>query len=93
MKNKRKKELLSLILVVGVSITKASIKKNIKEFKELNEKSYRVVVIEEGDTLWGIYHKYPVGNDLKKYIKEVEKINGIKGSVIQAGQKIIVPSN
>lgn len=91
MKNKKNKKLLLLILVFGAVLTRIAIKKNIQQ--EVNEKSYRVVVVEEGDTLWGIYHRYPVENDLKKYIKEVENLNGIKGSVIQTGQKIVVPNN
>lgn len=56
-------------------------------------KCYHSVEIEAGETLWDIAEREmgPGWSDVRAYIKEVEELNGINGSVIKAGEYICLP--
>ena len=44
-----------------------------------------------GDTLWGLANKYSSDTDnIKQWISEVKRINGMKTSDIAAGSEIII---
>ncbi len=56
-------------------------------------KCYHSVEIEAGETLWDIAEREmgPGWSDIRAYIREVEQINGINGSMIKAGEYICLP--
>ncbi|MGZ9584163.1 LysM peptidoglycan-binding domain-containing protein [Paenibacillus marinisediminis] len=52
------------------------------------------VIVQPGDTLWGIAAAYlPADNnyDIREYIQDIMKHNGMKASNLQAGDVIEVP--
>lgn len=51
-----------------------------------------VVFAKHGDSLWSIARSHTQdGADIRSYIAEMKKINGIKNGFIMEGQKIILP--
>ncbi|WP_281887180.1 LysM peptidoglycan-binding domain-containing protein [Paenibacillus sp. YYML68] len=53
---------------------------------------HRTIIVEYGDTLWGIASDYSTGQfGIKEYIYKLKKLNGLKDSSIKAGQKLILP--
>jgi len=50
------------------------------------------VEIAEGDTLWRIAERtLPPHTDIREYIRQIRKVNGLKNSNIRAGQKLLIP--
>jgi LysM repeat protein len=50
------------------------------------------VTVVTGDTLWGIAKVHaPKNQDIREYIYQIQKINGLKTSVLHNGQKLILP--
>jgi nucleoid-associated protein YgaU len=48
--------------------------------------------IRPGDTLWDIAHEHgPEGRDVRAVVATIERINGLDGAAIQAGQVIEIP--
>ncbi|KAM6548764.1 hypothetical protein CsatB_020440 [Cannabis sativa] len=50
-----------------------------------SESSQRSIEVAKGDTLWGLSQKYGVSID------EIKEANGIIGTTIYAGKKLIIP--
>jgi len=57
------------------------------------EKPYRIIEVKSGDTLWEIAQDYGGGNDVRRYIFEIERINGLSGGLIYAGTSLKLPAN
>ena len=51
-----------------------------------------VVSVKQGDTLWGLSKQYCKGNDIRKYIYEVKRLNNLKGSEIYMGIDLKLPT-
>lgn len=57
----------------------------------LEEHAYTRIQVMPGDTLWGIASKYNTGRDIRKFIFEIKRINGLSDSTIYEGQSLIIP--
>jgi hypothetical protein len=59
----------------------------------VKEKYFTCIDIQEGDTLWSIAEEYAgVEFDSKQaFIKEVERINELKGDRITSGATLVIP--
>lgn len=57
------------------------------------EKLFTSIEVKEGDTLWSIAGEYmsPEYNDKRDFIKEVQQMNHITGSVIRTGSHLLIP--
>ncbi|MEK8128621.1 LysM peptidoglycan-binding domain-containing protein [Paenibacillus filicis] len=54
--------------------------------------SHAFIVVNSGDTLWGIASEFKSPKaDIKEYIYEIKKLNGMKNSSLMAGQKLLIP--
>lgn len=58
------------------------------------QKSYKSIMIEHGDSLWSIADEYCTVNSIDKqsYIDELMQVNNLKSENIQSGQYLIVIS-
>ena len=55
-------------------------------------KTYREVKVLPGDTLWSIAAEYgDPDEDIRNTICDIQKLNGLHGSLIYAGQTLTVP--
>jgi nucleoid-associated protein YgaU len=55
--------------------------------------SYQTVTVARGDTLWAIAARRYPDADVRQKVFEIEKLNGMAGPVIEAGQQLKVPSS
>ena len=51
----------------------------------------RVVMVDEGDTLWGIASEVTTDGDVRAMVDRIERLNALDSAMVQAGQKLRVP--
>ena len=51
----------------------------------------RTVVVDEGDTMWGIASEVAHGRDIRAVIHDIEELNALTGPELVEGQKVAVP--
>lgn len=79
------------ILMVSIIVGGFSAKADAARFA--SDRNFVPVYIVDGDTLWDLVDKYyDYQGDIREAIYEVKEINNIKGSVLQAGQVIYIPT-
>lgn len=50
------------------------------------------VYVESGDSLWSIAAEHAGGSkDLRKYVYDMKRVNGLRSSTIYEGQKLLLP--
>jgi LysM domain len=54
-------------------------------------RSYPVIVVQPGDTLWTIAGRAAPDRDPRAVIHQIREINGLSGASIQAGQRLALP--
>ena len=54
-------------------------------------KSYVVVTVASGETLWSLASKMADGGDVQSLVAEIASANSLKGVDVTAGQKIRIP--
>jgi len=54
-------------------------------------RSYPVVVVQPGDTLWTIADRTAPDRDPREVIYQIREINGLPDASIQIGQRLAVP--
>jgi LysM repeat protein len=52
----------------------------------------RTVVVEEGDTLWGIAASIAGPGEIREVVHELEELNALPGPELVEGQRIAVPT-
>src|SRR3712207_5305685 len=53
---------------------------------------HRTVVVEEGDTLWGIASEVAGSGDVREVVHELQELNALPGPELVEGQRIAVPA-
>jgi hypothetical protein len=51
----------------------------------------RTVMIERGDTLWGIAQGIAEPGEVRQMIYQIQELNALSGASLQQGQEIVVP--
>ncbi len=95
LKNKKRFALfVTFIVVIVTSFIFATYVYGYKSGDRENEEGYRrTVMVKSGDTLWDIAEKYAVNTDIRKYIYEIRKINGLDDYTIFPGNILVLPDN
>ncbi len=52
---------------------------------------YRTVFVQSGDTLWSMSEAYAPGNDIRKVIYDIKKLNGLSSSDVAQGSSLKIP--
>ncbi|MFC6154210.1 LysM peptidoglycan-binding domain-containing protein [Nocardioides yefusunii] len=52
----------------------------------------RIVVVDEGDTLWGIAAEIADDGEVRSVMREIERMNALDTAVVQLGQRLRVPA-
>jgi nucleoid-associated protein YgaU len=55
--------------------------------------SYETVVVQRGDTLWGLAEQRYPGEDVRVKVGEIEQLNSLNGPELQTGQTLKVPTS
>jgi hypothetical protein len=51
----------------------------------------RMVVVQQGDTLWSIASDHYPADDVRVRVDDIEQANGLQGPTIQVGQRLVLP--
>ena len=52
----------------------------------------KIVQVGSGDTLWGISAELADDGDVREMMTRIERLNALDSSVLQAGQRLVVPA-
>lgn len=79
-------------VLVGVMILSITLKTDAKENNNDKVKYYTSILIEEGDSLWSIAEEYKPDESIsvKKYIKDLKKMNNMDSDTIHAGNYLTI---
>lgn len=87
--------IMTICLVVSFSLGIGSFLSNAGDRRsETSCKYYKSIMISSGDTLWTIAQDYidrEHYHSLPDYIREIKRLNGMKGDNINYGEHLIVP--
>lgn len=88
---KNKQRIIRLLLIASILLL--SLTGFMTVFADAGqETAYEKVVVEPGDTLWAIGSEHkPEGMDIRDYVNQIQHINGLSSSDIQAGQLLNLP--
>ena len=78
---------LFLVLVAGVVFGAVSTATDEQGVAPVTE----IVMVDEGDTLWGIAAGIADDGDVRAVMSEIERLNALDSSVVMLGQKLRVP--
>lgn len=78
---------LVLVLVVGIALGGVSSATEEAGAPQATE----VVVVNEGDTLWGIAAEVADDGAVRSMVTEIRELNNLESSVVTLGQEIHVP--
>jgi len=48
-------------------------------------------IIRPGDTYWSVADKHHIKGDIRIYVRDIEKVNGIQPQNLQPGDVLIIP--
>lgn len=56
------------------------------------EEEYLQITVKQGDTLWNIAETHkPKGQDIRKFMYQIERLNELETLVLQPGQVLLIP--
>ena len=94
---RREKRLLVFIIILTISVLVllgTSIRAMAASSTDSSSyrKVYKSIVIEHGDTLWGLADEYNICSDISRqeYIREVQDLNHLTSDTLHVGQNIII---
>lgn len=53
--------------------------------------AYTTVVVQPGDTLWGIAAEHYPADDVRVRVQDIEQANGLHGPALEVGKKLRLP--
>ena len=53
----------------------------------------RIVQVGSGDTLWGIAAELADDGEVRAMMEQIERLNALDTTVLQAGQRLVVPAD
>ncbi len=82
----------AVVLLLGCGTIRTSAKQRPADETSGANKHYISYMVQPGDTLWSIAENYadPEAVTVSDYMTEVRKINGMSGTRIVAGRKMII---
>lgn len=63
-----------------------------KDKTAFDPNTYKKIIVQSGDTLWGIASKHvPEDEDIRHYLDDLMKLNQLESPTIQAGDTLLLP--
>lgn len=57
------------------------------------ERPTEVVVVDDGDTLWGIASEIAEDGQVRPMMKDIERLNALDSAALMVGQKLRIPAS
>jgi len=84
--------LFAVIIVLIVSFSVPALGGEHDALAASSNSTKQTFEIEKGDTLWSIAVQHVrEGQDVREYISEMKRINGLKTTLLQEGQVLLLP--
>ena len=80
---------LLVAFAIGVFVTAAG---SVATQRPGTPEPTRIVQVHSGDTLWGIASELADDGDVRAMMEQIERLNALDSSVLQAGQRLVVPA-
>jgi hypothetical protein len=80
---------LVIAFAVGVFVTAAG---SVATQEPGTPEPTRIVQVGSGETLWGIAAELDDDGDVRAMMERIERLNALESSVLQAGQRLVVPA-
>ncbi|RNL87395.1 LysM peptidoglycan-binding domain-containing protein [Halostreptopolyspora alba] len=61
------------------------------EVDDFDEPEEETVIVQDGDTLWGIAERVRPTEDPRRTVHEIVEVNDLDGSTLNPGQELVVP--
>ena len=90
----RRGRLALTLLAVGLLFLAISIGRTGSQAALVTESGpgYQQATVEPGDTLWSVAQRIAPDNDPREVIAQIRRINDLKGSSLQVGQQLLLPT-
>lgn len=80
---------VALLMALGVGVLLGGVSEATGEMGQ--DVPTKVVVVAEGDTLWGIAAEVADDGEVREAMREIQRLNALDTKVVQLGQKLRVP--
>ena len=80
---------LLVAFAIGVFVTAAG---SVATQRPGTPEPTRIVQVHSGDTLWGIASELAGDGEVRPMMEQIERLNALDSSVLQAGQRLVVPA-
>lgn len=80
---------LTFVLVLGVVLGGVSTASEEAGLSRPTE----VVVVDDGDTLWGIAAEIADDGQVRSVMKDIERLNALDSPTLMVGQKLMIPAD
>ena len=81
---------LLLAFAIGVFVTAAG---SVATQQPGTPEPTQIVQVGSGDTLWGIASELADDGEVRAMMQRIERLNALDSSVLQAGQRLVVPAS
>lgn len=81
---------LLVAFAIGVFVTAAG---SVASQEQGTPEPTRIVQVRTGETLWDISAQLADGGDVRAMMEKIERLNALDSSVLQAGQRLVVPAS
>jgi len=80
-----------ILIGVGIGVFAGAVSGS-EEVRAASVQPVKEIVVLEGDTLWSIANKHaPEGESVGVYVRKLMAANGLRNSLIKAGQTLVLP--
>jgi hypothetical protein len=80
---------LAVAFAIGVFVTAAG---SVATQEPGTPEPTRIVQVSSGDTLWDIAAELAGGGDVRAMMEKIERLNALDSSVLEVGQRLVVPA-
>ena len=81
---------LLVAFAIGVFVTAAG---SVATQEQGTPEPTEIIQVGSGDTLWGIASELADDGDVRAMMERIERLNALDSSVLQAGQRLVVPAD
>ena len=80
---------LLIAFAIGVFVTAAG---SVATLEPGTPEATRLVQVGSGETLWGIASELAENGEVRAMMQRIERLNALDTTVLQAGQRLVVPA-
>ena len=83
----------NVLIIIFIALTILAFALVAKDINTSPSEEYQSVIVEEGDTLWGLAKTYQTSDirNTNDFVSWVEKVNHLNQDFIVPGQEILIP--